>query len=156
MRVRRPHTLRLQLPITRAICSLQSDSCSLLGEQETSSHGRPENPKWDGGAGRRMCPRFLHYQLFFPSTSILIHWQLWSTIMKSWNEVVPLIAPAQRRPASHGGDWVRIRALGLIFAACMAMLGFDALFPNVKNWHPPSWKGPVVSEKPFDWSEVCS
>lgn len=76
--------------------------------------------------------------------------------MKSWNEAAPLIAPSQRRHAGDGGGRVRIRALGLTFATCMTIFGFDALFPDVKNWTPPAWRGPVVSEKPFEWSEVGS
>ncbi|KAH4120409.1 hypothetical protein HBH69_094910 [Parastagonospora nodorum] len=74
--------------------------------------------------------------------------------MKSWNEAEPLIAPSQRRPAGNGGGRVRIRALGLTFATCMAIFGFDALFADVKNWTPPAWRGPVISEKPFEWSEI--
>jgi hypothetical protein len=100
--------------------------------------------------GLRRChvvfstPAFLHL-----STTLR-----YQDAMKSWNEAEPLIAPSQRRPAGDGGGRVRIRALGLTFATCMAIFGFDALFPGVKNWTPPAWRGPVVSEKPFEWSEV--
>jgi hypothetical protein len=80
--------------------------------------------------------------------------------MKSWNEAsseaAPLIAPPHRRPAGDGRGRVCIRALGLTFATCMAVFGFDALFPDVKNWDPPIWREPAISEKPFEWSEVRS
>jgi hypothetical protein len=83
--------------------------------------------------------------------------------MKSWNdasgetETVPLIAPPRRRPAGDNGGGVRIRALALTLATCMFIFGFDALFPDVKNGHPPTWrrpKGGKIQEKPFEWSQV--
>jgi hypothetical protein len=79
--------------------------------------------------------------------------------MKSWNhasdEAAPLIAPLSRPIARDTGRRIRIRALVLTLATCVVIFGLDALFPDVKNGHLPTWKVPGEAQgKPFQWSQV--
>jgi hypothetical protein len=79
--------------------------------------------------------------------------------MKSWNhasdEAAPLIAPPSRPIARDTGGRIRTRALVLTLATCGIIFGLDALFPDVKNGHLPTWKVPEGAQgKPFEWSQV--
>jgi hypothetical protein len=79
--------------------------------------------------------------------------------MKSWNDVsdetMPLTATTRRRVAADERGGVRIRALALTLATCMAGFGLHAWYTDTANdYLPPAWQPVGAKEKPFAWSQV--
>lgn len=79
--------------------------------------------------------------------------------MKSWNDVsdetMPLMATTRRRVAGDERGGVRIRALALTLATCMAVFGLHAWYTDTADEYlPPAWRPVGAKEKPFAWSQV--